>query len=323
MTKALLVVALCAAAPAAAQQRTILDLNEGYGEGIGQLYTLLYDGPESGVRLTSSKSGHVGRSAEAAWRIRVGPGGLGYAGFGYLHSAATSTIPFPDLTPYTHLSLWYNNVVPAAGAERVAFRFELHEEDPETDARGDTRRQTWVYETRDVLTTPTGWTELRIPLVTVEGVGGDGFAVVPGGFQGDGRLDLDGIGYWTLLLLVEDGPVGTVIAGTTRFDYLTAEVGPVTATPEDETFADALFPGYPNPFAASTTLAYTLRQPAVASLRVYDVLGREAAVLVGPRPHGAGRHEATLSGAGLAAGTYVCVLDVGGARFTRRVTLGR
>lgn len=320
--KALLALALCAAVPAGAQ-RVIFDLDQGYGEGIGQLYILLYNA-ESGIGLTSTAEGFDKRAAQAAWRIESASGRLGYAGFGYLHSAASSTVPFPDLTPYTHLSLRYNNVRPAAGAERVAFRFELYESETETAPDGDRRRQVWVYETDGVLATPTGWTELLMPLVQADNVGSDGFAVVPGGFQGDGVLDLDKIGYWSLLLLVEGEPVGTVIEGTTLFDYLTAVARPVVAGPEPPaSFPTELRRSRPNPFSSSATLTFTLAAPASASLRVYDVLGREVAVLVDEQPLAAGEHEATLDGRGLAPGTYVCVLEVGGERFTQVVTRGR
>lgn len=309
-------------------QAVILDLDEGYGEGaVGQFYFLTYDA-ESAVRLGSNRDGHRGRAAEAAWRVEAGPGGLGYAGFGYLHAIASDALgpsyAFPDLAPYTHLSLWYNNVAPADGAERVAFRFELHEDDVEADPDGSRGRQVWVYQTDAVLTTPAGWTELLIPLVEADEVGGDGFAVSPGGFRGDGALDLDRIRHWAVVLLLDDEPVGTVVEGTTRFDYLTAVSLPVAAGPGPAApAADALHAAHPNPFGTAATLSYTLAEPANVSLRVYDVLGREVAVLVEPRDHAPGHYEVALDGARLAAGTYVCVLEVGDARHTRVVTRSR
>jgi hypothetical protein len=191
----------------------------------------------------------------------------------------------------------------------------------ETDPDGEEGTQVWVYETGDVLTTPTGWTQLLMPLVEVDALGDDGFAVVPGGFGGDGVLDLDGIKHWAIVLLVEGEPVGTVVAGTTLFDYLTAETLPVATLPEPGVpLADALHPAYPNPFAASSTLAYSLRRAADVSLTVYDVLGRAVAVLVEPQRADAGQYEVRFDGEGLAAGTYVYVLKVDGARFTQRMT---
>lgn len=309
-------------------QEVVLDLNEGYGEGpVGQFYFLNYDA-ESTVRLGSNHNGHRGRAAEAAWRIEAGPSGLGYVGFGYLHAIASDALgaayAFPDLTPYTHLSLWYNNVVPAGGAERVAFRFELHEDQVETDPDGFRGRQVWVYQTDGVLGTPTGWTELLIPLAEAAAIGGDGFAIPSGGFRGNGALDLDAIRHWAVLLLVEGAPAGTAVAGTTRFDYLTAVARAVAAVPESpDPFRTELLPGHPNPFTSGATLSYTLAEPADVSLRVYDVLGREVSVVIDGHRLSAGRHEAALDGQGLAPGTYVCVLDVGTDRFARVITRGQ
>jgi hypothetical protein len=229
--------------------------------------------------------------------------------------------PFPDLTASTHLSLWYNNVEPLPGADRVAFRFELWEEEEEIGPDGQSGRQTWIYETSDVFTTPTGWTQLLIPLVTADELGDEGFAVQPEGFEGDGVLDLDGIKHWSIVLLAEGEPAGAVFEGATLFDYLTAETLPVAAGPGPEAlFEDALHPGYPNPFSAASTIAYSLRRSARVSLAVYDVLGREVAALVAPQEQAAGRHEVSLDGSRLAAGTYVCVLEVEGERFTQRIT---
>ena len=309
-------VLFCGALPLYAQQ-VILDLDKGYPED--QFYTIPYS-PLSALTLTSARDGHNGRSATADWRIEVGAGNLGYAGFGYLHPVSTTAEPFPDLTSFTHLSIWFNNVEAASSADKVAFRFELHEANEETGPDGDSRSQVWIYEAYDVLTTPKGWTQRLIPLVQTDALGPDGFAIAPGDFQGNGRLDLDQIKHWTIILLVEGEPVGTVFEGKTRFDYLTAEQLPVATTPTPEApLADALHANFPNPFAASTTLSYTLRQPADVSLKIYDLLGREVAVPIQRQRQTSGQHEVPFDGSLLARGTYVYVLEVDGARFTRKM----
>lgn len=78
----------------------------------------------------------------------------------------------------------------------------------------------------------------------------------------------------------------------------------------------------PNPFATATNLRYALAEAGPARLAVYDVLGREVAVLVsGTRA--AGEHEASFAARDLPAGLYVVRLTAGGASVTRRVTLTR
>lgn len=77
---------------------------------------------------------------------------------------------------------------------------------------------------------------------------------------------------------------------------------------------------YPNPVGRVATLHYTLPEAGPVRLAVYDLLGREVAVLAeGVQP--VGRHEVRLSG--LAAGTYIVRIEVddGEEVLTRRVTV--
>lgn len=60
----------------------------------------------------------------------------------------------------------------------------------------------------------------------------------------------------------------------------------------------------PNPTREAATVRFTLETPSVVRLAVYDVRGREVAVLA-DRPFDAGTHRAALDGAPLPAGLYV------------------
>ena len=89
----------------------------------------------------------------------------------------------------------------------------------------------------------------------------------------------------------------------------------------------AVYPGYPNPFRAITTIPYDLPTPADVTLKVYNVLGQEVATLV-RRTEEAGRHTVVWdgrdhSGAHLGAGLYLYRLRAGEATFTGKVTLLR
>ncbi len=72
----------------------------------------------------------------------------------------------------------------------------------------------------------------------------------------------------------------------------------------------ALEQNYPNPFNPSTLVSYQL--PAVSQVRlsVYDLLGREVAVLVNGR-EAAGTHEVRVDGTGLSSGVYMCRMVAG------------
>lgn len=78
----------------------------------------------------------------------------------------------------------------------------------------------------------------------------------------------------------------------------------------------------PNPFVSTATLRYVLATAAPVRLMVYDVLGREAAVLV-EEPRAAGEHEVAFAASDLPAGVYFIRLTVGAASETRRITLMR
>jgi hypothetical protein len=78
----------------------------------------------------------------------------------------------------------------------------------------------------------------------------------------------------------------------------------------------------PNPFSRQTRITYAVEDAAHVRLTVYDVLGREVAVLVDGREE-AGSHTATFDARGLAAGTYVYRLVVGTDVQTGRLTLAR
>jgi hypothetical protein len=79
---------------------------------------------------------------------------------------------------------------------------------------------------------------------------------------------------------------------------------------------------YPNPFHPTTTIRYELPVSSDARLSVYDMLGREVAVLVNER-RPAGVHEMTFDGGRLASGMYLYRLRAGSLVRTCRMLLIR
>jgi aminopeptidase N len=86
---------------------------------------------------------------------------------------------------------------------------------------------------------------------------------------------------------------------------------------------------YPNPFNALTHLRYSVGavsgQQAVASkveMKVYDLLGREVAVLV-DEERLAGKYEVTFDGSGLSSGVYFVRLHAGGRTAVKSMLLVR
>ena len=85
-----------------------------------------------------------------------------------------------------------------------------------------------------------------------------------------------------------------------------------TAVSADETSPTTftLYQNYPNPFNPSTVVGFQIPAFDHVRLIVYDLLGREVAVLV-DEPKAAGRHEVRFNAAGLASGVYTYRLSAG------------
>ena len=86
----------------------------------------------------------------------------------------------------------------------------------------------------------------------------------------------------------------------------------------------ALEQNHPNPFNPETTIEYSIAgggaSPAFNAVRlaVYDLLGREVAVLVNERQP-AGRYSVRFDGSSLSSGVYLCRLVAGERMESRRM----
>jgi len=82
--------------------------------------------------------------------------------------------------------------------------------------------------------------------------------------------------------------------------------GKLTSVPVAGTLPEAyaLDQNYPNPFNPSTTISFSLPHATYVSLKVFDILGREAATLVNGFTT-AGAHEVQFDGTNLASGVYL------------------
>jgi hypothetical protein len=84
----------------------------------------------------------------------------------------------------------------------------------------------------------------------------------------------------------------------------------------------ALLQNYPNPFNPSTLIHYQLPMDTYVSLRVYDLLGRQVAVLVNEK-ESPGNYAVRFDGSGLASGVYVYKLEAGGFVATKKLVMVR
>ncbi|MEM1041235.1 MAG: T9SS type A sorting domain-containing protein [Bacteroidota bacterium] len=113
-------------------------------------------------------------------------------------------------------------------------------------------------------------------------------------------------------------PLAWAVTDAAPWSVVEVPAAQSAATPE----RFALHAAYPNPFETATSLGFDVPEATSLNVTVYDVLGREVAVLL-DRTVEAGRHTVRLDGAGLSRGVYLVRLQAGAVSQVRRVTLVR
>ncbi len=82
----------------------------------------------------------------------------------------------------------------------------------------------------------------------------------------------------------------------------------------------ALDANYPNPFNPTTIISYQLPVAGIVRLTVYDILGKEVAMLVDENKK-PGYYQVSFDGSGLASGVYIYRLQAGSFVQTRKLCL--
>lgn len=117
---------------------------------------------------------------------------------------------------------------------------------------------------------------------------------------------------------ITDGLTGAPIAGGLR--YRSDAVWRLTADAIPTRFA--LSTVAPNPFRDETTIRYAVPMESWVRLEIFDVTGRQVALLVNEKQR-AGFHSATFVGQGRASGVYFCRFRVPGFNAVKRIVLIR
>jgi S-formylglutathione hydrolase FrmB len=81
-----------------------------------------------------------------------------------------------------------------------------------------------------------------------------------------------------------------------------------------------LYQNYPNPFNPATTISFSLPRKSFVSLKVFDALGREVAILLADELS-AGTYSRQWNAAGLASGVYFYRLQAGDFLSTKKILL--
>ena len=83
-----------------------------------------------------------------------------------------------------------------------------------------------------------------------------------------------------------------------------------------------LFQNYPNPFNAGTVIVFDVDRSTHVRINVYDLLGREVAVLTDAQ-RVPGRYSVELTGTGMASGVYFYVLRTDNKLVAKKLILAR
>lgn len=123
------------------------------------------------------------------------------------------------------------------------------------------------------------------------------------------NIHIDGVQMVAEINYIEDFETTTSdhVPVWTRFDF-TREF--------EDTFEElpaefVVGPNFPNPFNPSTTIPFELDEPTVVNAAVYDIMGREVAVLSDMQPFNAGEYTFAFNADGLASGIYLFRMELG------------
>lgn len=163
-----------------------------HGLGTGTGYVVLTD--------ETSQQKYGAGALKIEWHVNYTESWGGFVQVMHLNSTEPTSPEFNqyiDMSMATHISIWYNNLVPSSKPGSVHMRFKLHEAGGGANYwNSPSDHEDWYFETAVPYDATPGWKELLIPLVDNGNATPDdrGFTL-PGwsGVANNGVLDLDKI----------------------------------------------------------------------------------------------------------------------------------
>jgi|GEM_PF-974993 len=134
-------------------------------------------------------------------------------------------------------------------------------------------------------------------------------------FQLQSAPGMPGKYYWTVI--ANDGTNAVPAIEVFSFTvYIIAGIN------EDDalSLSDELYQNYPNPFNPATKIKYELKSGGYVTIKIFDVLGKETAVLINEyKPQG--RYEVEWNARNFSSGVYFCTIKAGEFMSTRKLIL--
>lgn len=106
----------------------------------------------------------------------------------------------------------------------------------------------------------------------------------------------------------------------TDFDGTTVYYGSVEVEVGRTGKTFSLNPNYPNPFNPSTNIEFSVPERGHASVKVYDIQGRQVAVLFEGEAEAGRLYRLTFDASRLASGIYIYDAQFGGQRIVRKMS---
>jgi hypothetical protein len=246
--------------------------------------------------FTSAQSGLVGY-----WQLNAGTGTVAHghgssAGDGTLTNFnfnetsgwQESAAPLPvELTSFTASSIRLNTELKWGTATEV-------------NNHGFEVERTFIHDLNSTSSAPKNWSKVGF-------VEGNGTTNAPKEYSFKDKLQKAGKYSYRLKQIDRDG----------QFKYsqsVEIEVGTVPKV-------FALEQNYPNPFNPSTTIGFTLRETGHTTLKIYDAIGREVAVLANEVMDAGVYHHRIFDAGRLASGVYFARLTSGGIHLHKKILL--
>ena len=132
-------------------------------------------------------------------------------------------------------------------------------------------------------------------------------------------------GYVTLTLSGFLDPAANQNGPAMELGVYDVKLAPITSVAERDEIAPESFEllqNYPNPFNPVTSVQFSVASERLGSLKVYDVLGKEVAMLVNEKKP-AGIYRVRFDASGLASGVYFIKMLAGAFAATRKMALTR
>ncbi|MCA1801485.1 MAG: T9SS type A sorting domain-containing protein [Rhodothermaceae bacterium] len=281
----------------------ILRAPKGYKLPLGEtgvLFTDQIEGSSAGLMFQSSGGNYyLAERTDGAGLDETEAIEINEEGFTYLNndevSKTISLISFFEDNSQSKLARL--SAIDIGGNEEISLNLEQDEVNLKNTGGSKTYSITLLYATSEQ--------QLEFNTVSVPLAGNTTHSIQP---------DWEALSQSTLEIYIDNGNNGTIDDTLTVVNQTTSIERDRESPSLPETYN--LAQNYPNPFNPSTVISYQLPAAGQVTIRVYDFLGREVALLVNEFK-AAGRYEVTFDGSNLASGVYLYSIEAVNASGSR------